>query len=176
MNLTSLGWQTRALSLISRVVFAAVLLPWFLIGGVTRIAGLSLSVGPDMAGLPLSLGAYQAWLPGRITDLSLGLPVMPMAAQAYVGVMVLLELVLPVMIVIGWRVRIAVPLLTVHQTIYWITALPMVPSGRLFDASPFDLMPDQLLLWAMLLAPLVLFGAGPVSLDALRYRRRLPRG
>lgn len=62
------GWKINGLSLASRAIFAAVLLPWFLIGGLSKIAGLTVSVGPAVGVLGLSLGAFYAWLPGSVAD------------------------------------------------------------------------------------------------------------
>ena len=44
--------------------------------------------------------------------------------------------------------------------------------GRWFDATPDALILDQRALWIMLLLPLVLMGAGPLSLDRLLARNR----
>jgi uncharacterized membrane protein YphA (DoxX/SURF4 family) len=170
------GRGIGGLSLASRLVFAAVLLPWFLVGGASRIAGLAVSVGPAVGVLPLSLGAFHAYLPGSVADLSSGLPEVAFSLQAYVAAMVLLELALPLMIVAGWWARVAAPLLMLHQLAYWLGAQPWSEAGAAFDASPFEMIPDQLLLWAMLLAPIALFGAGPLSIDACLSRRRRRRG
>lgn len=159
----------------SRLVFAAVLLPWFLIGGASKLGGFDLSVGPTTEGLPLALGAYYTYAPGSVGALSAGLPVIEPLTQAYVGAMVLAELVLPVLIVLGLRAWPAVVLLALHQTILALVQ-PAGTAGALFDASPFDLFPDQLLLWFMLIAPVAFFGAGPLSMDAVLARWRRRRG
>lgn len=162
-------WRIDGLCLASRGVVAAVLLPWFLIGGLSKIGGLTLSIGPTVVGLPLSLGAYYAWLPGLLDTSSPGPPDFTLIQQAYVGLMVLMELALPVLVVLGLWARMAASLLVLHQILFFVLSQPLVEMGAAFDASPFDMMPDQLLLWIMLLAPLVLFGAGPISIDdALR--------
>lgn len=165
-------WRIDGLCLANRAVFVAVLLPWFLIGGLSKIGGLTLSIGPTVGGLPLSIGAYYAWLPGLLDTSSPGLPEFTMAQQVYVGLMVLLELTLPVLIGLGWWVRTAACLLVLHQILFFTLSQPLAEMGATFDASPFDLMPDQLLLWIMLLAPLALFGAGPISVDDARRRWR----
>lgn len=159
----------------SRLVFAAVLLPWFLIGGVSKLGGFDLSVGPTTEGLPLALGAYYAYASGSVGALSAGLPIFSPLTQAYVGAMVLAELVLPVLTVLGLWTRLAVVLLALHQTILALVQ-PTGAAGALFDASPFDLFPDQLLLWFMLIAPVAFFGAGPLSMDAILARWRRRRG
>ena len=138
------------------------------------MGGLTLSIGPTVGGLPLSLGAYYAWAPGLLDPSSPGLPDFTLIQQAYVGLMVLMELALPVLIVLGLWAQLAACLLVLHQILFFVLSQPLAEMGAAFDASPFDMMPDQLLLWIMLLAPLVLFGAGPISVDdALhRWRRR----
>jgi len=165
---------TAALCLMSRAAFAAILLPWFLIGGLTKVGGLSMSMGPTVDGLPLSLGAYFAYAPERIGSLDAGLPDFDGPTQVLVGLMVLLELALPVLIVLGLLTRPAVILLALHQTVFFLRSTSTDDFGALFDASPFDMVPDQLLLWVMLIAPLALFGAGPYSVDhtAARWKAR----
>ena len=68
--------------------------------------------------------------------------------------------------------RFSVILLTLHQTVTFTLNASTAGFGALFDASPFDMFPDQLLLWVMLMAPLALFGAGPLSVDAALRRRK----
>lgn len=173
-------WTERrrivGLCLASRSVFAAVLVPWFLIGGLSGLGGLSLSMGPTVPGLPLSLGAYMTHVPGRVGDISDGLSEFGVATQAYVGLMVLGELVLPVLIVAGWLARPAAWLLALHQTIVYLPTFRMPDAGAAFDASPFDMTPDIVLLWLMLIAPVALFGAGPLSIDAIVVRWKGRRG
>jgi uncharacterized membrane protein YphA (DoxX/SURF4 family) len=166
------SWKINGLCLASRTVFAAVLLPWFLIGGLSKIGGLSLSIGPTVGDLPLSLGAYYAWLPGLLDTSVVGVPDFSLVQQVYVGMMVIMEVLLPLLIVFGFLTRSAVVLLVLHQTLFFVLSQPFAEMGAAFDASPFDMLPDQLLLWVMLLAPLALFGAGPVSVDAALGRVR----
>lgn len=164
--------RIAGLCLVSRAVFAAVLLPWFVIGAMSKIGGLTLSLGPTVDGLPLSLGAFFAYVPGQVGNLSAGLPHFGAGTQAYVGLMVAAELLLPIVIVLGLWARAAAVVLTLHQILLLLTAESATDRGAAFDASPFDMMPDQLLLWIMLLAPVALFGAGPLSADAVAARRR----
>jgi len=154
------------LCVISRVTFASVLLPWFLIGGLSKIAGLALSVGPAVGNLSLTLGAYFVYAPWQVISLNEGLPTPAYPVQIYVALMVFLEIALPVLIVIGWKARIATVALALHQIISVVLLQSSGNFGALFDASPFDIVPDQLLLWVYLLVPLALFGAGPLSMDS----------
>lgn len=153
---------------LARFGFAAVLLPWFLISGLTKVAGLTLSVGPPAGAWPLSLGAYYAFLPDVIAQ-----GAAPTLGQhAFVLAMTLSELVLPVMVVAGLGGRIPAALLILHV---WIAAAAdgrLMTTGSLFDASPFDPGPDQTLLWTLALMPVALLGAGPISLDAILSRLR----
>lgn len=165
------GRKLAVLCLANRLTFAAVLLPWFAIGGVSKLAGLSLSLGPAIGLFPLSVGAFYAYLPGAIGQVANGPPEFSLLQQIYVAVMVGMELLLPVLVIIGWHTRLAATLLALHQTLALALAQPWQETvGGAFDASPFDMVPDQLLLWLMLLAPLALFGAGPLSVDAVRNR------
>ncbi|MFZ5749717.1 MAG: hypothetical protein ACOY5U_01480 [Pseudomonadota bacterium] len=166
------GRRIAGLCLASRAVFAAVLLPWFVIGSLSKIGGSSLSLGPTVDGLPLSLGAFFAYVPGQVGDLSDGLPQFGAATLAYVGLMVAAELLLPILIVLGLWARTAAFGLALHQLVFLLTTESAENPGAAFDANPFDIMPNQLLLWIMLLAPVGLFGAGPLSADALAARWR----
>lgn len=168
--------RTAGLCLASRAVFAAVLLPWLLIGGLSKLGGLSLSVGPTVEGLPLSLGAYYAYVPGKAEDAMAGGFGFGIIIQSYVGLMVLLEFALPILIVLGFQARLAVVLLAGHQMVFLISSQPHDDFGALFDASPFDMLPDQLLLWIALIAPVALFGPGFLSVDSLIARRKKRRG
>lgn len=159
--------RIAGLCVVSRAVFAAVLLPWFVIGAMSKIGGLTLSLGPTVAGLPLSLGAFYAYVPDRIGDLSGGLPQFGVATQVYVGLMVGAELLLPILIVLGLWARAAALGFSLHQLVFLLTTESAENLGAAFDASPFDMMPDQFLLWIMLMGPVALFGAGPLSGDAL---------
>ena len=172
MRLRQPGLQAQLgiLCLFNRATFAGVLLPWFLIGGLSKLAGTALSVGPAIGGLPLALGAYFVYAPWQVGFMTEGLAAPGYMVQVYVGLMVFLELALPILIAIGWKTRVAAAMLALHQLTSMVLLQPAEAFGALFDASPFDMMPDQLLLWASLVVPLALFGAGPLSMDALLRR------
>ncbi len=158
---------------LARLGFAAVLLPWFVIGGLTKIAGLTLSVGPQAGVWPLSLGAYYAFLPDVMAQSAA-----PTVGQhAFVLSMTLSELVLPLMVVAGLGGRISAALLIVHIWIASLATGQFIATGSLFDASPFDPGPDQVVLWTLVLLPVAVHGAGPISIDAALSRlgrRRTP--
>lgn len=173
MRLTPRLLSPALTATLSRFGFAAVLLPWFVIGGLTKIAGLTLSVGPPVGVWPLSLGAYYAFLPGVMAE-----GIAPTIGQhAFVLSMTLSELVLPVMVVAGLGGRISAALLIVHIWIASLATGQLLATGSLFDASPFDPGPDQVVLWTLVLLPVTVHGAGPISMDAVLSRvgrRRTP--
>lgn len=159
------AYRIAGLCLLSRAVFAAVLFPWFLIGALSKVGGLSLSLGPTVGHLPLSLGAYYAYVPGVIHDAGPDLTSFGILTEAYVALLVLMELLLPTLIILGWHARAAVILLALHQAFFLFLGQTAESLGAIFDASPFDMVPDQLLLWIMSIVPLAIFGAGPISVD-----------
>ena len=173
---SNLAARIAVLCLMSRSAFAAILLPWFVIGGLTKVGGLSMSMGPTVDGLPLALGAYYAYVPDQIGALDMGLPSFDIVTQVYVGLMMLAEVALPVLIVLGLLTRFSVVLLVLHQIIFLTLNASNADFGAFFDASPFDMFPDQLLLWVMVMAPLALFGAGPLSVDDALRRLKDRRG
>lgn len=158
---------------LARAGFAAVLLPWFLIGGLTKIGGLTLSVGPPAGVWPLSLGAYYAYLP----DVMTGNAEPGVGQHAFVLSMTMSELILPLLVVTGLFARLSSLLLIAQIWIASLSSGQLLGAGRLFDASPFDPGPDQVVLWSLVLLPVAIHGAGPVSIDGLlaRWRRsRIP--
>lgn len=165
--------MTRVAVLVTlcRIVFATVLLPWFVVGGLTRISGLALSVGPPAGVWPLSLGAYYAFAP----DLAVRGEMPGLAGHVFVLTMTMGELVLPVLVVLGLFGRTAASLLIAHLWIGAIVTGGLTGQGTLFDVSPFDAGPDRLQLWSMVLLPVALFGAGPLSADGLIRHLRGPR-
>ncbi len=169
--LSSLGFQAR-------LVFAAVLCPYFLISAASKIGGSDLSMGPDVAGTFLSLGAFYSLAPGQL-DANGGDPAMlPAAVRVAVYGLVLAEGLLPVLLVIGFATRFAaiglvgLVIATSAIDILGHGAPPEVVGG-LFDASPYDQILDLRLLWIMLLSVPAALGGGWLSLDlALGTLRR----
>ncbi|TFL17507.1 hypothetical protein [Jannaschia formosa] len=156
---------------LTRLGFAAVLLPWFLIGGLTKIAGSTLSVGPPAGIWPLSLGAYHTFLPEVMMR-----GAVPTAGQhAFVLAMTLSELVLPLLVVIGAFGRVFAVLLIAHIWIAGLATGHLPGGGNVFDASPFDPGPDRVVLWSIVLLHVVAYGVGPLSLDRLIDRLRRGR-
>lgn len=156
---------------LARAGFVVVLLPWFVIGGLTKITGTTLSVGPPTGVWPLSLGAYYAFVPDVMTQN--GAPTV--AQHVFVLLMTASEVFVPLMVVGGMFGRLSASLLIVHIWIASIVSGQMLNTGSLFDASPFDPGPDQVLLWSLVLLPVAMHGAGPLSIDGLFTRLRSGR-
>ena len=162
------GLRIAVLVTVARVIFVSVLLPWFWIDAVSKLAGHTLSVGPLAGPWPLSLGAFHAFVPDLVEA-----GAMPGTfATSYVWIMTLAELVLPPLVAAGLRARGAAALLIAQMVVGWGLASRPGQAGALFDASPYEALPDQLLLWSALILPVALFGAGPLSLDAAWVRLR----
>lgn len=157
-----------------RLIFAAVLLPWTLGTAASMIAGSSLSMGPPIGSLGLTLGAYSFWLPDILSRLN-SRPT-PAETALVLGMTLALAL-LPVLIVAGLATRAA----SLGWLIFLAAMSALAPEdqrGRLFDMDAFSMTPDMTLLWAALVLPLILHGAGPISLDQLigrLSRRQTPR-
>lgn len=142
-----------------------------MIGGLTRIAGLPLSVGPPAGVWLLSLGAYYPFLP----DVMAQSATPTVGQRAFVLSMTLSELVLPLMVVAELDGRISAALSIVHIWIASLATGQLMATGSLFDASPFDQGPDQVILWSLVLLPVAIHGAGPLSVDGLYARLRSGR-
>ncbi|MCW3781937.1 DoxX family membrane protein [Defluviimonas salinarum] len=87
------------------------------------------------------------------------------------------ELLLPLLIVLGLLTRLASLGMIGFVLVQSLTdilghGVGGDDLGRWFDATPGALILDQRALWIMLLLPLVLMGAGPLSLDRLLARNR----
>jgi len=158
-----LGVRPALLVTAARGVFVAVLLPWAWIDAVSKLAGFTLSIGPTAGPWPLSLGAFYAFVPW-LMDRSGGPGAL---ATGYVWVMTIAGLVLPPMVAAGLIARWSSALLIAHMALGWGLAARPGELGALFDASPYAAVPDQILLWSGLILPVALFGAGPLSLDAV---------
>lgn len=179
-------WILSALGFQARLVFAAVLCPYFLISAASKFGGSDLSMGPDVAGTFLSLGAFYSLAPGQM-DVAGGDPAMlPMANWVAVHGLVLAEALLPMLLVIGLATRFAaiglvgLVITTSVIDIFDHSAPPEVVGG-LFDASPYDQILDLRLLWIMLLSVPAVLGGGWLSLDGAlgifrRRRARRPAG
>jgi len=129
------------------------------------------AVGPPAGVWPLSLGAYYAYLP----DVMTGNAEPSFGQNAFVLSMTMWELILPLLVVGGLLARLSAALLIAQVWIASLSSGQLFGTGRLFDASPFDPGPDQLVLWSLVLIPVAIHGAGPISFDALAARLRAGR-
>ncbi|MEI4263913.1 hypothetical protein [Roseovarius sp. D0-M9] len=175
-------WILSALGLQARLVFAAVLGPFFLISAASKIGGSDLSMGPDVAGTFLSLGAFYSLAPGQLDAAGGDAAMLPIAVLIAVHTLVLAEALLPVLLVIGFATRLAaigligLVITTSAIDIFGHGAPPEVVGG-LFDANPYSQILDQRLLWIMLLSVPAALGGGWLSIDSAlgTLRRRHAR-
>lgn len=159
------GWFV---GLAARLVFAAVLLPYYLNSAATK-------PGEGVFGvLAPSAGAFAQILPAvaeRYVYDTAAIPFLPWHLIVIAGT--LAEFVLPILIVAGLFARpaaagmIAFVLVQTWVDVAFHGAVP----GVLFDGQPGDLA-DQRLLWLFPLLVLAVRGAGAVSLDAFLLRLR----
>lgn len=167
------GWLP---GLLARLVFAAVLLGYFLTSAMTKIGS-----GP-LGFLSVTDNAYFQILPTVVEshgyDVS-QVPFLPWGLIVHAGTYA--EIVLPVLIVAGLFTRLAalgmIGFVLVQS--YVDIAFHNVDAktiGMLFDRFPDSVILDQRALWIFLLAYLVMRGAGAISLDALLARGRQARG
>lgn len=170
---TGVGAMSRALDgwfveLSARLVFAAVLLPYYLNSAATK-------PGEGVFGiLAPSAGAFAQILPAvaerYVYDTS-AIPVLPWHLIVIAGT--LAEFVLPVLIVAGLFARpAALGMIAFMLVQTWVDlAFHGAALGAPFDGQPGDLV-DQRLLWLFVLGVLAVRGAGAISLDAVLLRRR----
>lgn len=152
-----------ALPTLARFGFAAVLAGYFWSSALTKFDGV----------LTPSAGAYTQIFPRAMeaagyNAAALGLwPKLVVLAGGYA------EILLPALIVLGLATRLAalgMAGFVVVQSLTDVIGHGAAPGGW-FDAASDALILDQRALWLLLLAVLVLKGAGPLSLDrALRQR------
>lgn len=157
------GWFV---GLSARLLFLAVLLPYYLNSAATK-------VGPGLFGVfNPTPGAFAQILPPvaeRYVYDTAAIPFIPWHAIVIAGT--LAEFALPILIVAGLLTRLsALGMIgfVVVQTIVDI-AFHGAEAGAWLDRQAVDLL-DQRLLWVFPLVMLVAFGAGRVSLDALVLR------
>lgn len=157
--------------LLARLVFAAVLLVYFLNSAAKK-------VGEGVAGFfSVSDSAYFQILPPVIEQYNYDaskVPFFPWDIIVYLGTYS--ELLLPVLIVVGLFTRVAALGMIVFVCVqsYVDIAFHGVDArtiGAWFDRLSDAAILDQRALWVLLLVYLVIHGAGKVSLDYLFQRR-----
>ena len=166
------GLEDWALGLLARLVFAGVLFMYFFRSAQTK-------VGDGLSGVfTVTDGAYVQILPKvmeRVGYDTSQIELFPWGWMVYAGTYA--EFVLPVLIVLGLATRIAalgmIGFVAVQTYVdIFQHAVTDETIGAWFDKDPSALIADQRALWVMLLAYLVLRGAGAVSLDGVLSRRR----
>ncbi len=157
------GWLLPSLA---RLIFAAVLAGYFWSSAATKFDGgpFSLSAGAFAQIFPMQFEAvgYQASNLGPLYHLI-----------ALAGAWA--EAVLPLLLVLGLFTRLAALGMIGFVIVQSLTDIfghmaGAASIGQFFDAMPDAAILDQRALWMMLLAVLVLKGAGPLSLDRLLRR------
>lgn len=154
------------LGLAARLVFLAVLLPYYLNSALTKFDGLFRI--SDSAYYQIALPAVEA-AGGDVSAVSF----LPWGAMVFFGSYG--ELILPVLIVIGLFTRIAalgmIGFIAVQTlTDIYVHNVEATTIGVLFDRFPDSVIADQRLLWLYPLIYLAVKGAGLVSLDKLLCR------
>ncbi|MEM6577691.1 MAG: DoxX family protein [Pseudomonadota bacterium] len=160
------------LSTLARFLFAAILLMYFWVSGLTKLGdGLFGFLNP-------SLGAYAQIWPRAME--AAGYDVTQMTGFQTLVVMAgtWAEFILPVLIIIGLLTRFAALGMIVFVIVQSLTDLighnklsdPIV-FGAWFDKAPDGIIMDQRMLWIFLLLVLVMKGAGPLSVDRMIMTR-----
>ena len=155
---------------LGRLVFAGVLLMYFLNSAMTKFKGSF----PEV-----SAGGYAQILPKRMEQVMFDPAQLDTLEHVIVYAGSYAEVILPVLIVVGLLTRLAslgmIGFIAV-MTVVDITAhgADAATVGAWFDTVATAPIADQRSLWMFLLIVLVLKGPGPISLDALlgRYWRR----
>lgn len=153
-----------ALSLLVRLTFAAVLLPFLLNSYQTKVDGFGLSTG-----------AYVQILPAYMDSVGYDASQVPGVLKLVVVAGTLAELALPLMILIGLATRLAAFGMIGFVVVMSLTdiyghGISAATIGALFDADPYGLIADQRLLWVVLMVVLMVVGGGRLSADALVSR------
>jgi len=148
---------------LGRLVFAGVLLMYFINSALTKFRGSF----PEVA-----VGAYAQILPTRMEEVGFDPSQLDTIEHVIVYAGSYGEIILPVLIVAGLLTRLASLGMIVFiavMTYVDITAhqVDAATIGAWFDNTATAPIADQRSLWAFLLLVLVLKGPGPISLDAL---------
>jgi len=152
---------------LARCVFGVTLLLFFWTSALTKF-------GDGLAGLVRpSIGAYAQILPRSFEAVGYDPSAMGVVAWAIVLAGSWAEVVLPLLIVLGFMTRPAA--LGMIGFILVMSVVDVlghgVPLGSLLDGDPKSLVPDQRVFWIFPLLVMVFMGPGPLSLDRLFLRR-----
>ncbi|WP_284164028.1 DoxX family membrane protein [Frigidibacter sp. SD6-1] len=164
----------KALPLIARFTFAAVLLVYFWNSARTKL-------GEGLFGfLSPSDGAYIQIFPKAVEAVGYDVSQLTVFHWAVVTAGTLAELILPLLLLLGLFTRLASLgmigfILVQSLTDVWGHGVGGDDLGRWFDAASGALILDQRLMWVAVLLILAFLGAGRFSLDRLLSRRRTPQ-
>ncbi len=156
---------------LARIVFAGVLLMYFWNSALTK-------TGPGLLGfLSPSVGAYAQIFPQAMEAAGFDTSQLSAMHMLIVIAGTVAEFVLPLLILAGLLTRLAALgmigfVLVQSMTDIWGHKAGAETIGAWFDATSDSLIADQRALWMLLLAVLVMLGAGPLSLDRLLFGRK----
>ncbi|MEI4260229.1 DoxX family protein [Roseovarius sp. D0-M9] len=158
-----------ALSLMARLLFAAILMVYFWASGLTKLGDGLFSP---------SAGAYAQIFPKAMEAAGYDVSQLSLFHTAVVLAGTWAEFILPTLIAVGIATRVAALGMIGFIIIQSLTdlfghGLRSEPAavGAWFDRAPDSIIMDQRALWVFLLLVLVLKGAGPLSVDRLLTRR-----
>ncbi|MBD3662754.1 DoxX family protein [Sulfitobacter aestuariivivens] len=166
-RLEHLDWLIPTLA---RVLFAAILLVYFLNAGMTKL-------GDGFAGLwTPSTGAYAQIFPKAFEAVGYDAEALSLWHRVVVVLGTWAEFVLPALIVLGLLTRLAALGMIGFVVVQSLTDVyghgQTGEIGAWFDRFPDAIMLDQRALWVFLFVVLVIKGAGPLSFDrAIRPTR-----
>lgn len=154
---------------LARLLFAAILLVYYLNSGMTKI-------GDGLSGLwSPSVGAYAQIFPRALEAAGYDTDALSLFQHLVVLAGTWAEFILPVLIVIGLLTRLAALGMigfVVLQSLTDVYGLGLGDEvGAWFDRFPDAIILDQRAMWIFLLILLVIKGAGPLSFDRAIMRR-----
>jgi putative oxidoreductase len=161
-----------ALSLIARFLFAAILMTYFWVSGLTKL-------GDGVFGLfQPTLGAYAQIFPKAMEAAGYDASQLSLWHTLVVLAGTWAEFILPALIALGLATRLAALGMIGFIVVQSLTdmighglAAELGAVGAWFDKMPDSIIMDQRALWVFVLIVLVLKGAGALSLDRLIERR-----
>ncbi len=160
------GWLDRLsglLPLMARVVFAGVLAPYFWASAATKWESFPFN---------LSIGAYAQIFPRAFEAAGYDVAALSFWHKAIAMAGSYAEIILPLALILGLATRWAalgmMGFVLVQTAVdIWGHQASAATIGMWFDSDSGSLLADQRALWAVLLAILVLRGAGALSMDRL---------
>ena len=162
---------------LARLLFAAILLLYFWVSGLTKIGNGLLGIFQP------SVGAYAQIFPKAMETAGYDTSQLSIFHWAVVLAGTWAEFLLPLLIVIGFMTRVAALGMIGFVVVQTLTDLyghgaiaEARTLGAWFDKAPDSIILDQRALWVFVLLVIVIKGAGPLSIDrALRTASPEPR-